>query len=181
MYVSAARDEPLTLSLAQEGTFSVSGRLLTPAPPSQVYDVLTDYSQLPRVFHNVDECSVRWTDDGGKQLVQTCSWRFLIFRGSFVTELDVDEAPETRRLSFSLIQSAFMRKFVGCWDVEPGPDGGSLIRHSLSVQPAVAPPQQIGELTKNIFKSQVASILRDLEKELMRGDVVESSSLSQQE
>jgi len=133
-----------------------------------VYEVLTDYSSLPAVFHNVDECTVRWTDDGDKSLMQTCSWRFLIFCGSFVTELEVDEEPETRKLAFSLLQSAFMRKFVGCWHVVDNVDGGSDIYHSLTVQPAVSPPQSIGDIAKRIFVSQVESLLIDLDMELQR-------------
>jgi Polyketide cyclase / dehydrase and lipid transport len=137
-----------------------------------VYDVLTDYKALPRVFHNVEECSIQWSDDGQKQLSQRCSWRFLVFRGSFITDLAVSEGEEARTLEFSLVKSAFMRKFVGSWEVRPcSVTGGSEIWHSLAVQPALAPPKTIGELTKKIFVSQVEGILGDLAIELHRRSI----------
>ena len=134
--------------------------------------MLTDYSALPRVFHNVEECSIQWSDDGQKQLSQRCSWRFLVFRGSFVTDLAVSEGGEARTLEFSLVKSAFMRKFVGSWEIRPcSVTGGSEIWHSLAVQPSLAPPQKIGELTKKIFVSQVEGILKDLAVELHRRSI----------
>jgi hypothetical protein len=152
----------------EEGTYSVTGRLLAPnLPPHTVYKVLTDYESLPRVFHNVEECDVvRDRGEGTCAISQRCSWRFLFFRGSFVTELDVEENWDDYRLSFSLKKSAFMRKFVGSWHVQPLEDGGSEIWHILAVAPVVVPPQKIGDMTKNIFISQVESILKDLADEL---------------
>lgn len=152
----------------EEGTFSIQGRLIVEnVPPERVYEVLTDYTSLPRVFHNVQECAVQWGDDGEKCLIQRCSWQFLIFRGSFVTELAVEELEESMQLSFSLNESAFMRKFVGSWDIRPT-NSGSEILHSLAVAPTLAPPQKIGDLTKRIFVSQVKRILKDLKVELER-------------
>ena len=88
-----------------------------------------------------------------------------------MTELAVMEAESSKQLEFSLRKSAFMRKFVGSWDVRPGPMGGSEIWHSLAVQPALAPPQRIGDLTKKIFVSQVEGILGDLAVELQRRSI----------
>jgi hypothetical protein len=152
----------------QNGTYSIVGKLTSPVPPDQVYGVLTDYAALPAVFHNIEDCELRVTADGSKQLVQRCSWRFLIFKGSFVTELEVTEHQDARKLSFSLQESAFMRAFVGAWDVRETPDAGSEILHRLAVAPTVAPPQRLGDLTKRIFVSQVEGILFDLQTELQR-------------
>jgi hypothetical protein len=156
----------------QHGTFSITGKLMSPVPPELVYDVLTDYNSLPRVFHNVEECSIQWSEDGQKQVSQRCSWRFLIFKGSFITDLAVDEGVEARTLEFRLVKSAFMRKFIGSWEIKPcSVTGGSEIWHSLAVQPALAPPQKIGVLTTKIFVSQVEGILRDLAVELDRRSI----------
>jgi len=156
----------------QHGTFSVTGKIASSLHPDIVYNVLTDYNSLPRVFHNIEECSIQWPDDGSKQLSQRCSWRFLVFSGSFITDLTVTEGEEARTLEFSLVKSAFMRKFVGSWEIRPSPvTGGSEIWHSLAVQPALAPPQSIGDLAKNIFVSQVEGILKDLAVELHRRSI----------
>jgi len=93
-------------------------------------------------------------------------WNFLIFRGSFETELEVMENLEELKISFSLVQSAFMNQFVGAWSIDQDVTGTSIIRHSISVAPSVRPPQKIGDLTKRIFEAQVHNILRDLAGEL---------------
>lgn len=151
--------------LLQHGAYSVQGRLRSAAPAELVYQVLTDYHALASVFHNVDDCHVTQTEEGERLLVQTVNWHFLIFRGSFVTELLVDEGPDLQ-LSFSLLRSAFMRQFIGSWEVTAAEGGGSDIRHSLSIVPTLSPPQKIGDLTKSIFVSQVEGILGDLAAEL---------------
>ena len=85
------------------------------------------------------------------------------------------ERDAVRQLEFSLLKSGgFMRKFVGSWQVRPSPlggGGGSEIFHSLSVQPSLAPPESIGQLTKKIFASQVEGILGDLAVELQRRSI----------
>ncbi|EFN51735.1 expressed protein [Chlorella variabilis] len=149
------------------GSYSVQGCLVTPACPNVVYQVLTDYEALTRVFHNVQSSAVRTcAHTGAKQLVQTCKWAFLVFSGTFVHELNVVEEPEQRQLTFSLAHSAFMREFVGSWDVRGLPGGMTEVRHRLSVTPTVAPPQRIGDLSKCIFRKQVVGILEDLDREL---------------
>lgn len=152
-----------------DGCFSVQGCLVTAASPDTVYQVLTDYDSLPRVFHNVEASMVRQCPDSGqKQLVQTCKWAFLVFSGTFVNELNVVEDAASRQLTFSLVESAFMKEFVGSWDVQPAAEGLTKVRHRLSVRPMVAPPQKIGDLSKKIFKKQVMGILEDLAQELER-------------
>ena len=104
-----------------------------------------------------------------------------------MTELSVREDVVRRQLTFSLLESAFMREFVGSWDIRPAPgsdhgdhnsssSGGASIsnngsgltevRHRLSVCPAVAPPQAVGDISKRIFQRQVVGILSDLQAEL---------------
>ncbi|PRW59177.1 hypothetical protein C2E21_2638 [Chlorella sorokiniana] len=154
----------------EDGCYTVQGCLLSTASADEVYRVLTDYEALPRVFHNVETSQVRHDEaSGSKQLVQTCKWAFLMFSGTFVTELSVHEDPSQRQLTFSLIESAFMKEFVGSWQVQPAADGGlTEVRHRLSVRPSLAPPQKIGDITKKVFKKQVEGILEDLALELER-------------
>ena len=83
-----------------------------------------------------------------------------------MTELKVLEIPENYELSFSLIDSAFMKDFIGTWNIEEDGSGLSVIRHSIAVNPTVSPPQRIGDITKKIFEAQVKGVLGDLAKEL---------------
>jgi len=93
-------------------------------------------------------------------------WKFLIFRGAFETELEVVEDPDKGVLTFSLLKSAFMKEFVGDWEVVDVEGGGSFTRHELSVMPMVQPPQTIGNITAKIFETQVKCVLKDLADEL---------------
>lgn len=99
------------------------------------------------------------------QVLQRCKWKFLLFEGSFGLALDVDTKPETREVSFTLVQSKFMRDFEGSWVVEPLPDGGCLVEHVLKVTPLVAPPRAFAHYTSKIFMRQVEGILGDLQAE----------------
>ena len=48
---------------------------------------------------------------------QKCKWEFLVFSGSFDTQLAVSEDPEAGSLVFRQLQSSFMRDFEGRWQV----------------------------------------------------------------
>lgn len=164
---------------------------------------------------------------------QTCKWAFLVFSGTFRTSLSVLEEPAARRLAFHLIQSSFMRQFVGRWDIAPaatpphspqitnatvasamaspapflserpasasatassrtsssseavgkpsaGGRGGSVIRHTLSVRPSVAPPAALSHYTSQIFSSQVERVLHDLRGELQRRLAAQQQQAQQQ-
>lgn len=154
-------------ALLQDGTFTVTGTINCQLPAEVIYQSLIDYERLPEVFRNVESCTVqRNQDDGSIRLLQMVMWKFLIFRGSFVTELEVVEDAEAYELSFKLLKSAFMREFVGTWKVDKENMGNCTIRHTISVDPAVKPPQRIGDITKHIFETQVRGILDDLSNEL---------------
>ena len=152
----------------ERGSFQVCGTMRHPASRKTVYETLVDYDALPRVFHNVDSCTARRAEDGKLVVSQMVGWKFLIFRGAFETELEVVEDEAQRVLTFSLLRSAFMKEFVGDWEVEDDvTEGvGSLVRHELSVMPMVRPPQRIGNLTAKIFETQVKCVLKDLADEL---------------
>ena len=142
--------------LRRMANLTVSGTINSPARADDVYSILTDYDRLPQIFHNVDSCTFEESDDGRKDSSEMVTWKFLIFKGSFVTELRVIENYEECQLSFSLIKSAFMESFVGTWEIEEDSNSGlSIIRHSLSINPIVRPPQKIGDITKKIFETKL--------------------------
>jgi hypothetical protein len=137
--------------------------------PDVVFGVLTDYANLPTVFQTISSCSTPQHLDGQLQMAQTCKWQFLgVFKGEFVISLAVDENPNDLQLSFSLLDSGFMKDFVGSWEVSGESSGSCTIRYSLTVSPTIAPPPYIAQLTKKIFAHQVSGVLADLQKELQR-------------
>jgi hypothetical protein len=46
-----------------------------------------------------------------------CRWEFLVFSGTFETQLTVDEDRKAGTVVFNLVSSTFMRHFQGRWQV----------------------------------------------------------------
>ncbi|KAI8475786.1 MAG: hypothetical protein J3K34DRAFT_456142 [Monoraphidium minutum] len=157
-----------------DGMQTVRGVLEVDASPDLVYDILTDYDRCSEVFENIS-ASTTMEEDGAKQVVQACSWRFLAFSGSFNVHLSVSEDAAARALVFRLVRSSFMRDFEGRWQVSPAspaspaspgsPGGRARIEHVLAVKPLMPIPAAVSQYTRGIFTRQVANILRDLERE----------------
>ena len=124
----------------------MEGVLHSSASPDAVYDLLVDYDALPDVFRSVQRTEMLRAPGHPELLgsgddlhmVQHVQWAFLVFSGTFATSLAVREAATQRQLSFQLLDSAFLREFVGHWDVQEagGESGRSVIRHRLTVRGA---------------------------------------------
>ena len=142
---SPAPIEPRRAAL-QGGSYNVEGVLHSSASPDAVYDLLVDYDALPDVFRSVQRTEMLRAPGHPELLgsgddlhmVQHVQWAFLVFSGTFATSLAVREAATQRQLSFQLLDSAFLREFVGHWDVQEagGESGRSVIRHRLTVRGA---------------------------------------------
>lgn len=94
----------------------MEGWLDCAASPQRVYDCLTDYAGLADTFSNISATEVV-REDGRLQVKQMCSWKFLVFSGTFSLLLHVREEPERMALTFDLMESAFMNSFLGVWTV----------------------------------------------------------------
>ena len=104
--------------------------------------------------------------DGKMEVSQECTWKFLMFRGSFKIVLNVDEQPATREVEFSLLESKFMRAFQGSWNIQEMPGGGCKVEHTLQVTPLISPPPAFAGYTSRIFIKQVTGIMEDLQQAL---------------
>lgn len=99
---------------------------------------------------------------------QTCTWRFLVFKGTFELVLAVTELAARRELLFKLKRSQFMKDFEGRWQLHPNPDGTCSVVHTLSVSPTMVPPEAFAGYTSKIFVRQVHGILSDLHAGVQR-------------
>eukprot|EP00873_Tetraselmis_striata_P037340 jgi/Tetstr1/457604/TSEL_044171.t1 len=166
------------LDSAPNGGYTVTGALEVAARPEDVYAVLVDYEGAHDIFSNIESTKV--VDVEGKvQLMQKCRWKFLMFSGTFDAVLSVREVPEQRVLLFELVQSSFMQGFQGRWKVVDNGQGGSVVKHSLTVNPTLSPPSVMGGYTRKIFVEQEHQVLDDLIAELIRREqvlVVENAS-----
>lgn len=161
---------------------TVRGLMEVDASPELVYSILTDYDRCSEVFENIS-ASTTLEEEGEKQVIQACSWKFLALSGSFNVHLSVSEDAQARALVFRLIKSSFMRDFEGRWHVAPAPQdlqhtsngggepatggGRTRIEHVLAVKPVMPIPAAIAQYTKGIFTRQVANILQDLNREIV--------------
>lgn len=92
-------------------------------PPHQLYDVLTSphngiiFKGIKRVVDRrvVHAAPGRQTVD----VTQEGQWRFLMFRGSFLTRLRVEEDHTNHTVVFRQLSPGFMKAFEGRWQLSP--------------------------------------------------------------
>ncbi|CAL0330974.1 unnamed protein product [Lupinus luteus] len=92
-------------------------------PPDAVYNIVTDPDNK-RVFKNIKEVISRQVlvDEGHRQVVeleQAAIWRFLWWSGTILISVLVDQNRTDHSMKFKQIKTGFMKKFEGCWRVEP--------------------------------------------------------------
>uniref|UniRef100_A0A7S1X3D0 Coenzyme Q-binding protein COQ10 START domain-containing protein n=1 Tax=Tetraselmis chuii TaxID=63592 RepID=A0A7S1X3D0_9CHLO len=161
----------VNLNSAPNGGYTVTGALEVQARPEDVYAVLVDYEGAHNIFSNIEATKVLEVD-GKTQLLQKCRWTFLMFSGTFDAILSVREVPEQKVLLFELVRSSFMKGFEGRWHVVDNGAGGSVVEHSLTVNPTLSPPGVMGGYTRKIFVEQEHQVLDDLIAELIRREQV---------
>lgn len=92
-------------------------------PPDAVYNIVIDPDNK-RVFKNIKEVISRkvLVDEGSRQVVeldQAAIWKFLWWSGTISVHVLVDQNREDHSMKFKQVKSRFMKKFEGCWRVEP--------------------------------------------------------------
>ncbi|KAF2286671.1 hypothetical protein GH714_023445 [Hevea brasiliensis] len=170
-------------------------------PPDAVYDIVTDPDNR-RVFKNIKEVISRKVllDEGPRQLVeleQAAIWKFLWWSGTISVHVLVDQNRQDLTMKFKQVQTGFMKKFEGCWRVEPvfvdeclchpfkpktwidyysctGGKGriGSKVSLEQIIQPTLVPPPPISWYLRGITSRTTEMIVNDLiaEAARIRGD-----------
>ncbi|XP_004509756.1 uncharacterized protein [Cicer arietinum] len=92
-------------------------------PPDAVYNIVTDPDNR-RVFKNIKEVISRkvLVDEGDRQVVdleQAAIWKFLWWSGTISINVLVDQNRNDYSMKFKQTKTGFMKKFEGCWRVEP--------------------------------------------------------------
>lgn len=183
----------------KDGTYCVRGTVGVSTSAPEVYALLQDYEGAPRVFANILSSKCTRDSDTGEvmsrllvqrlcpndldpirflqiELLQSCSWRFLLLKGAFDVHMRVHESPELGSLRFTMRESTFMRSFEGRWQVIPEGPASCVVEHELRIELALPPPKAISPYVVSIFESQVEGILRDLVRELDRREGLDCSS-----
>lgn len=181
-----------------EGTLcNLSVKFNVGLPPDAVYNIVTDPDNK-RVFKNIKEVITRKVliDEGMRQVVeleQAAIWRFLWWSGTISVHVLVDQNREDHTMKFRQVKTGFMKKFEGCWRVEPilvdeelcfpfkpktlseyysctkgkGRIGSTVSLQQL-LQPAIVPPPPISWYVRGITTRTTEMLIKDLIAECVR-------------
>lgn len=166
-------------------------------PPDAVYNIVIDPDNR-RVFKNIKEVISRkvLVDEGHRQVVdlqQAAIWRFLWWSGTISINVLVDQNRNDYSMKFKQTKTGFMKKFEGCWRVEPlfideatcypfkpvtkedynmctrGKGRiGSKVRLQQILQPAIVPPPPISWYLRGITSKTTEMLITDLLAETTR-------------
>ncbi|XP_039116535.1 uncharacterized protein LOC120251949 [Dioscorea cayenensis subsp. rotundata] len=166
-------------------------------PPDAVFNIIID-PENKRVFKNIKEVISRkvLVDEGMRQVVeveQAALWRFLWWSGTISVHVYVDQNRKNHTVKFKQGKSGFMKKFEGCWKIEPlfvdeqlcYPDKpetvaeydvctagrgrvGSILNLQQLIQPAIVPPPPISWYLRGITTKTTQMLINDLITETAR-------------
>ncbi|CAL9750995.1 unnamed protein product [Musa acuminata subsp. burmannicoides] len=166
-------------------------------PPDAIYNIVTD-PENKRVFKNIKEVISRKVliDEGLRQVVeveQAAIWRFLWWSGTISVHVIVDQNRKDHTVKFQQGRSGFMKRFEGCWKVEPlfvdehlcqpfkprtwdnyntctqGKGRvGSIVSLDQLIQPSLVPPPPISWYLRGITTRTTEMLISDLIAEAAR-------------
>uniref|UniRef100_A0A1D1Y6V3 Gamma-glutamyl phosphate reductase n=1 Tax=Anthurium amnicola TaxID=1678845 RepID=A0A1D1Y6V3_9ARAE len=177
-------------------------------PPDAIYNIVIDPNNR-RVFKNIKEVISRkvLVDEGSRQVVeleQAALWRFLWWSGTISVHVFVDQNRKNHTVKFKQGKLGFMKRFEGCWRVEPifvderscsplqprtlaeyesctrGKGRvASLVTLDQLVQPSIVPPPPISWYLRGITTRTTEMLIHDLlaEADRLRGTVDGLSSV----
>ncbi|XP_078431150.1 uncharacterized protein LOC144702979 [Wolffia australiana] len=166
-------------------------------PPDAIYNIVTD-PENKRVFKNIKEVISRKVllDEGSRQVVeveQAALWKFLWWSGVISVHVFVDQNRKNHTVRFKQGNMGFMKRFEGCWKVEPlfvdedlcSPEQprtlseyeacsasrgrvGSLVTLEQLIQPTIVPPPPISWYLRGITTRTTEMLIDDLIAEAER-------------
>ncbi|XP_017225549.1 uncharacterized protein LOC108201771 [Daucus carota subsp. sativus] len=166
-------------------------------PPDALFNIVTDPDNK-RVFKNIKEVISRkvLVDEGTRQVVeveQAALWRFLWWSGTISVHVLVDQNREDYTMKFKQLKAGFMKRFEGCWKMEPllldtelchplkpetvkdyvsytkgkGRIGSKLSLEQI-IEPAIVPPPPISWYIRGITTRTTEMLINDLLAEAAR-------------
>ncbi|XP_042410727.1 uncharacterized protein LOC122000383 [Zingiber officinale] len=192
-------DQPpeIKVSVPKGSLCNLNAKFNVGLPPESVFNIVTDPDNK-RVFKNIKEVSSRKVllDEGLRQVVeveQAAIWRFLLWSGTITVNLIVDQNRKDYTVKFKQGKSGFMKRFEGCWKIEPlfvdeqmcrpykprmwsdydsctqGKGRvGSVVSLDQLIQPALMPPPPISWYLRGITIRTTEMLVKDLFVEAAR-------------
>jgi len=160
--------QAITSVRVEDGHYIAESSIEIPMQADRLFDILLDYENCHNVFRNILDSQFQADENGNKQVLQTCSWTFMLFQGSFDTLFDVMEDATKRTIRFEACDSGFMGRFEVEWEVHELGDERTRADYRLIVKPSLLPPPPVQKFTDKIFRKQVDHLVEDLCAEVDR-------------
>ena len=152
------------------GVYALEGGFEVNAGNHVVWQVLTDYDDLPHFVPSV-RSSIAWKlADGGLLVVQDFEGKALIFTRDMRVRLAVSEQPE-RGIVFRDTALGDFEVYEGSWQLQPT-SRGTKVAYRLRARLRDAPPDFIA---RGAFKGSAVQMLGLLRDEIVRRDLASSA------
>lgn len=151
--------------------YYVHGVFETPAPPMEVFKVLSDYEHLGGVLSGLRSSRVLQREDGHLQVEQVLLGKFMFFSKTLRLLLQIDETPPYR-IDFTQLGDKPFRHYEGSWQVEPTV-AGTRVDYTLSVSRGDTAPVFI---ERKLFRENSQKLLSELKAEVGRRAALASAA-----
>ena len=158
----AAEDVLVEAERAGEGV-EVRARALIAAPQPLIWEVLTNYEQLPSFIPGIAKSAVRSRQGGKVTIDQSGEASFLVFSFPINVRLEVTEGAPDWVASRAV--SGNLRRMNGRYDIQPDARGGVLLRYSGVIEPDFELPPLIGTAAlRSMVEQQFMAMVAEIER-----------------
>ncbi|HEY1287301.1 MAG TPA: SRPBCC family protein [Burkholderiales bacterium] len=143
-------------------TFTVSAVATVAAPISTVWQVLTDYDNLPRFIPGLSRSTVEARSANRVVVEQKGEARFLVFSYPIEVRLEVLESPTDSIVSRAI--EGNLKRMQGRYELRKGA-GGIRLRYSGELEPDFRLPPIIGTLAvRAMVEEQFGAMVAEIER-----------------
>jgi carbon monoxide dehydrogenase subunit G len=166
----ATSGHPFLRESEASGVYALEGGFEVDAGVDVVWQVLTDFDDLPHFVPSVRSSVARKLADGGLLVAQEFEGKVLIFSRDLRVQLAVSEQPE-REIVFRDTTLGDFEVYEGSWQLQEN-GGGTRVTYRLRAQLRDAAPDFIA---RGVFKNNAIEMLGLLRDEMVRRDPTSSS------
>jgi len=154
---------PFMREMELSGVYNLEGGFEVDAGPGAVWQVLTDYPDLPRFVPSVRSSVAHVLADGGLVVDQEFEGKAFIFTRDMRVQLTVRQQPE-ESITFHDLALKDFEVYEGSWRIQPTALG-SKVAYFLKAKPREAVPDFIA---RGAFSGSALEMLRRLRDEIIR-------------
>lgn len=155
--------EELSIETTRRGErFDVRAKAALSAPAAVVWQVLTDYEQLPSFVPGLSRSKVRLREGNRVQLEQSGEARFLLFSFPIEVQLEVLEWPREWVTSHAV--GGNLRRMYGRYELQPAARGTVLLYYG-EIVPDFRLPRFIGTAAvRGMVEQQFSAMVEEIER-----------------